>query len=121
MTILQLTVHVGTDMKKNSILARIDKLDPYVKIEIGDQKLQGSVHQNAGGTAYFGETLTTDWDGNSEAKIVVKDDNLLKDVTVGEVVIGAADLKQPTWHGWRDLTKDGKKTGTLLITTYCEH
>eukprot|EP01057_Protomagalhaensia_wolfi_P002920 Protomagalhaensia_wolfi_Nauph_80__2919@NODE_2_length_7647_cov_170_632755_g1_i0_p8_GENE_NODE_2_length_7647_cov_170_632755_g1_i0NODE_2_length_7647_cov_170_632755_g1_i0_p8_ORF_typecomplete_len122_score27_88C2/PF00168_30/1_9e08_NODE_2_length_7647_cov_170_632755_g1_i038244189 len=119
MPTLQITVHAAKDLKAKGFWNFIDTLDPYVTVKIGDAEHKGQVHHGAGDTAVLGDTLTMEWDGSSQVEVFIDDKDKLKDDHVGALTLSTSDMPQESWHGWRDIFRKDKCSGSLLMTVVC--
>ena len=66
----------------------MDKTDPYVQLQLGDEIQKTSVKDNAGGTVSFNETLKFQKElGDNTLIITVMDEDTTIDDTLGEIKI----------------------------------
>eukprot|EP01054_Gregarina_sp_Poly1_P003152 Gregarina_sp_Poly_1__3151@NODE_1892_length_3130_cov_184_804440_g1226_i0_p4_GENE_NODE_1892_length_3130_cov_184_804440_g1226_i0NODE_1892_length_3130_cov_184_804440_g1226_i0_p4_ORF_typecomplete_len122_score14_82C2/PF00168_30/6_4e16_NODE_1892_length_3130_cov_184_804440_g1226_i09031268 len=82
MTFLRVTIVGARNMPKRS--GPLDKLDPYVICQVGDQSQKTSVKKNAGSSADYNEVMDLPYNAEPVLFLYVKDyDKVGKDDLVG--------------------------------------
>eukprot|EP01054_Gregarina_sp_Poly1_P008203 Gregarina_sp_Poly_1__8202@NODE_475_length_8096_cov_496_560966_g384_i0_p7_GENE_NODE_475_length_8096_cov_496_560966_g384_i0NODE_475_length_8096_cov_496_560966_g384_i0_p7_ORF_typecomplete_len123_score23_00C2/PF00168_30/7_7e16_NODE_475_length_8096_cov_496_560966_g384_i077288051 len=95
----------------------LDKLDPYVQVQVGGQKQQTSTKTDAGSEAQYNETLSFTYNGEPYIMVHIYDDEKKKDQLIGS---GRLELTQQILHqGWRGVVntfdKKEKLKGEVLV------
>mmetsp|Transcript_5274 Transcript_5274/g.12677 ORF Transcript_5274/g.12677 Transcript_5274/m.12677 type:complete len:126 (+) Transcript_5274:97-474(+) len=92
----------------------MDKTDPYVELEMGEETYKTATKNNAGGNAVFDEEFAFNkQEGEQTLRVRVYDSD-----TLSSDLLGARDVDlddSSTGNGSFDVVKDGKVTGQVFI------
>eukprot|EP01055_Gregarina_sp_Pseudo9_P003311 Gregarina_sp_Pseudo_9__3310@NODE_348_length_3092_cov_92_533246_g72_i1_p2_GENE_NODE_348_length_3092_cov_92_533246_g72_i1NODE_348_length_3092_cov_92_533246_g72_i1_p2_ORF_typecomplete_len121_score22_71C2/PF00168_30/1_6e12_NODE_348_length_3092_cov_92_533246_g72_i1427789 len=115
MQALRVTVISAYNMPKKAGL--LDKLDPYIVVQVGGQKQQTSAKTDAGSEAQYNETLNFSYNGEPYMMVYIFDEQKRKDTEIGS---GRLELThQVLTQGWRGVVniadKKEKAKGEVLL------
>ena len=96
----------------------LSKVDPYVVVQVGTQKLQTQVAKSAGNTPGWSDTLSFKVNGESTILVTVMDkDKITKDDFIGDVTIAMTEIAaKPAFTNTYEIREKGKPSGTLTIS-----
>eukprot|EP00287_Rhodomonas_sp_CCMP768_P009124 CAMPEP_0196724438 /NCGR_PEP_ID=MMETSP1091-20130531/6285_1 /TAXON_ID=302021 /ORGANISM="Rhodomonas sp., Strain CCMP768" /LENGTH=125 /DNA_ID=CAMNT_0042066553 /DNA_START=66 /DNA_END=443 /DNA_ORIENTATION=+ len=92
----------------------MDKTDPFVELEMGEEKFKTATKNNAGGNAEYNEEFAFNkQEGEQTLKVRVYDSDTLSNDLLGQRDVDLDD--ESTGNGSFDVVKDGKVTGQVFI------
>ena len=94
------------------------KMDPYVKIKIGNNTYQSAVAQGQHKTPTWTDTFSFKINGESAMELtVLEKDTLSKDDLIGEATVQLGEMYlRKNGSNWHEIRKEGKVTGQIMIS-----